>query len=229
MSQCRETHRFLKDAPLHRGQVLNSKTTNQERQGKYLWPKFRCRQSYSELHAVKSGFLQQQWQKDAQEKWEVQQEIKGIKRIQFHILITEEKKAHIFQDFKMKTWKDFQQSRSQKGTEEREKICSLKLGLSQDVKRPPGRDIGWRQRLKAQCKEEEIQSQVANQGSQTSSMKSPRHNSRKGEKRRQSAMWYKPQQWSELGKSTWFAKLWQYQQQIKKAGNKLKDAGCSQK
>lgn len=128
MSQCRETHRFLKDAPLHRGQVLNSKTTNQERQGKYLWPKFRCRQSYTELHAVKSGFLQQQWQKDAQEKWEVQQEIKGIKRIQFHILITEEKKAHIFQDFKMKTWKDFQQSRSQKGKEEREKNLQPEAG-----------------------------------------------------------------------------------------------------
>lgn len=33
---------------------------------------------------------------------------------------SQKKKAHIFQDFKMKAWKDYQQSRSQEGKEERE-------------------------------------------------------------------------------------------------------------
>lgn len=76
-----DTRRFLNDAPFHRRQVINSKTTYQERQGKCLWPKFRCRRSFRDLPAVRSGFLWQQWQKDAQEKWEVKQEIKGTKRI----------------------------------------------------------------------------------------------------------------------------------------------------
>lgn len=49
---------------------------------------------------MRSGFLWQQWQKDAQEKSEVKREIKGIKRIWIYVLITEEKGSHYsrFQD-----------------------------------------------------------------------------------------------------------------------------------
>lgn len=39
------------------------------------------------------------------------------------------------------------------------------------MNRPPGRDIRWRQRINAQCKEEQIRRQVAKKGSQTTSMK----------------------------------------------------------
>lgn len=45
------------------------------------------------------------------------------------------------------------------------------LGLSQDANEPPGRDVRWRQRINAQCKKEEIRSQVAKKGSQTASVK----------------------------------------------------------
>lgn len=135
--------------------------------------------------------------------------------------------------FSISRWRPERISNSLDHRRERKKgnkICRLKLGLSQDINRPPRRDVGWRQRLKAQRKEEQTQSQVAKQGSQTLSMKSLRQKLQKGEKWRQRVPCdNKAQQWPELGKSTWFAKLWQYQQQIKKGSDTLRDAGWSKK